>query len=442
MSVNEPNVTQRYVNPLDIYLLPGYRIEVFAQGLNAPVSIAFEEGGNILVGESGELDGNARVMRLTDSDYKLVADGFNVPLTGVTVFNKDIYVSHKGVVTVIRADGTRSDLLRGLPSMGDNQNSKVEFGPDGRMYFGQGSATNSGVVGTDNPWAVQYPFFHDYPADDIKLIGQNFVSYDFFSYAPNDLISTGAFRPFGVTSKPNEIIYGSQRATSCIYRSDIDGSDLEVFAWGVILPYRVKFDRFNRLYTTNNGYDDRGSRPIKNSPDELLLITKGAWHGFPDYTAGLPVTLPQFRPDIGPQPEFLMSEHNVLPPKPFTTFEPHSGARGFDFNYNQNFGQYGDAYVALSGAIYPHTTGGFPLPGIGRRVVRVNMNDGSVSTFAINRTGVRASLTGGGGLERPWDVVFGPDGAMYVADMGIAINSVSLNVLKPNTGVIWKISRT
>jgi len=173
----------------------------------------------------------------------------------------------------------------------------------------------------------------------------------------------------------------------------LDGTDLEVYAWGVTQAYRVGFDRYNRLFASNNGYDERGSRPIKDCPDEFMLIKEGAWYGFPDYCAGLPVTLPQFKPIVGPQPQFLLTEHPMLPPRPLAEIEPHSGVRGFDFNYNENFGPYGDAYLAESGSIFPITTAGYPLPGVGRRIVRIDMNDGRVITFAINKSGLGASFT-------------------------------------------------
>ena len=441
MSTNEFNINFRNLNPLDIYVLPGYTVEVFAQGLNSPVSMVFDEDGSIIVGESGEIDGNARVMRLANGSYEVVAEGFNVPLSGVNVLNGNKYVSHKGIITLITENGTRRNLLFGLPSYGDFGNSHVEFGPDGRMYFGQGPATNSGVVGPDNTWVFTHPYFHDYPAEDIELVGQNYMSYNFLSYSPFDYAFTGAFRPFGLPNRPNAEVLGSIRPTSCVYRAELDGSNLEVYAWGVVQPYRVKFDRYNRLFATNLTYDVRGSRPIKDCPDSFLLINQGVWYGFPDYCVGLPVTMLQFRPDVGPQPEFLMSEHPMIPPKPLAVIEPHSGVRGFDFNYNENFGPYGDAYVALSGSIYPITTGGYPLPGVGRRIVRIDMDDGIVSTFAINRTGLGASFTGGGGFERPMDAVFGPDGALYVLDYNLAVPT-NPNLFLPNTGVIWRISRT
>ena len=38
------------------------------------------------------------------------------------------------------------------------------------------------------------------------------------------------------------------------------------------------------------------------------------------------------------------------------------------------------------------------------------------------------------------DVTFGPDGAMYILDMGI-INRNFVNQVVPNTGMIWKVTR-
>ena len=36
-------------------------------------------------------------------------------------------------------------IVDGLPSEGDHQTDKLKFGPDGLLYFGQGSSTDNGV---------------------------------------------------------------------------------------------------------------------------------------------------------------------------------------------------------------------------------------------------------------------------------------------------------
>ncbi len=68
------------------------------------------------------------------------------------------------------------------------------------------------------------------------------------------------------------------------------------------------------------------------------------------------------------------------------------------------------------------------------------MKTRTVSTFAINQSGFPSYITQGGGLGRPVDVVFGPDGALYVLDMGIEERGERGRLI-PNTGVIWRISR-
>lgn len=430
---------RRRINPSDIRLPPGYRIEVFAQGLDTPISMVFKENGDILLADAGVISGNGKVLCISNRGIETVAEGFNPPLTGINYLKGNIYVSHRGHITLVKPNGSKEDIISGLPSYGDHHNNQVIFGRDGKMYFGQGTATNSGVVGLDNSWIENHPFFHDYPGSDIILNGENFITEDVRTAAPNDFTNTGAYSPFGVPSKPYEMVKGIVRASGSILRSNLDGSDIELVAWGLRNPFRQKFDKYNRLFSTNHGSDVRGSRPIDNSRDEFQLITPGMWYGWPDFTGGLPVTLPMFKPEGEPQPKFLLTEHPMIPPKPFTHFTPHSAIMGFDFNYS-DFGPYGDVYIAEFGSEAPETTGGKPLPNVGHRISRINMETGEVSNFAINKSGFAASYTGEGGFERPIDVVFGPDKAMYILDFGVSPGEEDSGYY-PKSGVMWKITK-
>ncbi len=71
--------------------------------------------------------------------------------------------------------------------------------------------------------------------------------------------------------------------------------------------------------------------------------------------------------------------------------------------------------------------------------------------FAMNQLPGSASAQGamGEGLERPFDIDFGPDGALYLTDYGVA--RVNLDKMRaeqppydfpPATGTIWKITST
>lgn len=433
---NSPNYTN-YGKSDGIKIERGYSIEPFADQLNTPINIIFLKNGDMLIADSGVTDGNGKVLKLTGKGFEVIADGFNVPLTGITEHNGKIYVAHRRFVTVLEPNGTKTNIIEGLPSNGDHHNNRVVFGPDRKMYFGQGTATNSGVVGKDNDWVTEHPFFHDHVGSNVKLRGENFETNTFLEDFPNRTVLTGGYSPFGVPSYRGEIVNGIVRASGSILRANPDGSELELVAWGLRNPFRIRFDRSNRLFAANHGYDNRGSRPIANAPDEFVHIRKGIWYGFPDFSAGKPITSPEFKPEGMEQPTFLFERHPMKPPKPFATFAPHSATMGFSFNYNRSFGPYGDAYISEFGSNAPITTGGRPMPRVGHRVSRIDMNTGRVYNFATNRAGLPASMSGEGGFERPIDAVFGPDGSLYIADFGVFDAGVPV----ANTGLIWKITR-
>lgn len=440
--MNNSNTSgNRRVIPEDIDVPKGYVVEVFAVGLTTPINMMFGPDNETYIADAGILDNNGKVLKRVGNSFQVVAEGFNPPLTGINIYEGNIYVSHRGKITVVKPDGSKTDILSGLPSFGDHHNNRVVFGPDGKMYFGQGTATNSGVVGEDNKdWVVNYPFFHDYPGSNIVLNGYNFNSENILTAADGDRAYTGAYSPFGVQSVCGEQVKGIAAASGSILRANPDGTNLELVAWGLRNPFRLKFDRRNRLFAANHGADVRGSRPIDNSPDEFQLIRPGMWYGWPDFTGGLPVTMPIFRPENGPSLKFLIANHPMLPPRPFANFTPHAAIMGFDFNYTRTFDNYGDAYIAEFGSEAPETTGGKPLPQVGHRVSRIDMKTGSIYTFAVNKSGYGAAYTGGGGFERPIDVVFGPDENMYVVDFGVA-EGEDPDEYGEGTGVIWRIRK-
>lgn len=426
-----------HVESFNIELPEGYAIEKTFEGLTTPINIIFTTNGEMLVADSGITDGNGKILRMTKNGYEVIADGFNPPLTGITEHDGLLYVAHRRYVTVVDSSGKKTNIIEGLPSNGDHHNNRVVFGPDGKMYFGQGTATNSAVVGKDNDWVAEHPFFHDHVGSTVFLKGKNFTTNTFLEEFEARIVSTGAYSPFGVPTHAEEVINGIVRANGSILRANPDGSALELVAWGLRNPFRIRFDRKNRLFAANHGYDVRGSRPIANASDEFIMIEEGVWYGFPDFSAGKPVTLPKFKPENMKQPTFLLANHPMQPPKPFATFTPHSATMGFSFNYNDEFGPFGDVYMAEFGSNAPITTGGKPSPHVGHRISRIDMKTGEVFNFAQNSSGLPASQTDGKGFERPIDAVFSPDGALYIADFGVFTAGIS----EPNTGAIWKITR-
>src|SRR5205823_6281972 len=117
-------------------------------------------------------------------------------------------------------------IVTDLPSDGDHQNNNIVLGPDGKIYMGQGTRTNSGVVGVDNyifGWLQNHPNSHDVPCKDITLVGQNFETESPIDPS-HKKVTTGAYKPYGEPSTPGEVIKGEAKCGGSIARFNPDGS--------------------------------------------------------------------------------------------------------------------------------------------------------------------------------------------------------------------------
>jgi glucose/arabinose dehydrogenase len=461
----------------------GYRVEVAIASLMYPSSIEFDGAGALYVAECGYMPGDvtqpARILKFTGLDLageglgtahrEVVATDLQKPITDLLWHDGRLYISHKGRISVLE-DGAVRDLVTGLPSFGDHSNNQLALGPDGKLYFGQGSATNSGVVGADNfafGWPQQHPEVCEIPARDIVLAGQDFESVDPRAEVPGPLVSgadkvadedvaradgrqpsvtTSAFQPFGVTAPAGTVIHGSAKANSAILRMDTDGSHLEVYAWGFRNPYGVLWAD-GQLYVADAGSDERGSRPIANAPEKLFRVVRDGWYGWPDYEGGIPVTEPRFASRLGPAPQFLMQEHPPVE-APWLTLEAHASVTQLDVARGAAFGHEGELFVAASGDQSPVTAAEDVRAGYW--VKRIDTASGEASTFfrtrpdALGPPGLEYVETAG--PKRLVDLRFTPFGdALYVVDIGpihyVRGGDGPEAQAFPGTGVIWRITR-
>lgn len=445
----------RVVDPADVAVPEGYRVEVVAEGLTFPTDVEFDDQGRLYVLEAGysygEVITTPRLLRLLEGGgTQVVAEGENGPWNGMTYHEGAFLVGggtlEGGYILRVEPEGEAQVLVDGLPSVGDHHTNGPVVGPDGLLYFGQGTATNSGIVGTDNAdfgWLHRYPDFHDVPCQDVTLAGVNYRSENPLTDVAGDEVMTGAYLPFGTSSTEGQVIEGALPCGGSVMRVGLDGGDLELVAWGFRNPFGLAFAPDGTLFVVNNSYDERGSRPVFGTGDLLWRVEPGTWYGWPDYHGDRPLTDDEVFQSRGEDaPGFVFAEHPNIPPEPVAMLGVHSSSNGIAFSTATGFGYQGQAFIAQFGDMAPGV--GKVLAPVGFKVVRVDVETGVIEDFAINRDPRGpASRVGSAGLERPVSVAFDPqNAALYVVDFGVMTIGDQGPVPVPATGVLWRIVPT
>jgi len=468
----------------DIFnLTSGYKIEPLVWNLTAPDSVTFDTDGNMYIAEAGYpytgLPEVPKILKvyLNNNTLKVFANTkLNSPITDIVFHDGVIYVSHRDKISTIDMNGKLKDIIVGLPSNGDHHNDQIAFSPDGKkLYFGQGTATNSEIVGLDNfeegGWLGSLPTIHDVPAKDIVLTGQNFETENPLTADPKDKAITGAFVPFGNATKKGQVIKGDTKCNGCILSANLDGTDLKVVGWGFRSAYGLAFspDNKSQLLVTVNGADERGSRPIANDSEKIYLFDVfsrgdlGKFHGWPDFVGNAePVTDPKFNSKRSDKPlQFLMQDHPPVE-KPFVELDVGAALSQIDFStlpkknfsiidsYNDSTRNYyfspNMAFIGEFGIMMPisHESSFKGEKIIGQKVIMLNPYTGNYTDFV--------SLKNPNSSFRPVGLSFNSnENSLYIISIGkvevISKSPLNGNIkLKeptpwyyPNTGVVWRV---
>ena len=415
---------------------PALAAERVAGGFDFPTSAAIADDGTVYVAESGLPFGGAkpggRIRRVeADGSSTIMLDDLRAPVNGLTAHEGGFYIAEGGFpgrISRWTPGGKRTTVLDGLPGRGNYHTNMVAVGPDGWLYFSQGAMTNSGVVGLDAydlAWLKQLPHPCDLPGFDIALAGEVFETANPFD--ADKRAQTAAFAGFGETQARNAKLAAQLPCTAAVMRCRPDGSDLTLVAWGLRNAYGLAFLPDGRLIASDQSADDRGSRPIGNAPDLLHVVEAGGWYGWPDFIGGRPVTDAVFVSHRGAQPQFILANHDTLPPprRPVAEFAVNAAATKLAV-LPAGTRWAGQLAIAMFGDEKPMTAP--PGPKVGRSLLRVDPSDWSQHLLLA------------GPFARPIDVVVTPDRNLLVVDFGhFEMKGLGRIEATRGSGVLWKI---
>ncbi|HVS02782.1 MAG TPA: hypothetical protein VMT16_08440 [Thermoanaerobaculia bacterium] len=450
----------------------GFAAYVVTRGLTYPSAMAWDAAGRLYVLESHSvpIPGFApRILRIGGGIEEVAMEGPDAPSGGIAVgltFHQGwMYLSHEqedgswAISRVRPAGGRVEPVLRGMPPLGDHWINYLLFDDHGDLYFGVGSATNSGVVSSQDPvnqkWLETRPEVRDIPCRDLVLTGQTFRDANALTDDDADEAVTGAYQAYGESAARR--VEGAALCSGSLYRLRAGAGSPELVAWGFRNPVALALAPDGDVLVGMHGADIRGTRPVRDDPDAIYRLRQGAWYGWPDYTAGLvPVTDRRHQPPR----EYLAKGHDALrpvidlaasglsAPDPallVTVLKPHAALGGMAVVPP------GGPFAAWSGQLLVSEMGDFrpltdpdqPEVRAGFQVEVVDLATGERRTFLRNRGDgpprPASMLDTSEALERPVDVAVGPDGLVYVLDFGVFDVTADAARILPKTGKVFRI---
>jgi glucose/arabinose dehydrogenase len=362
---------------------PGFRIELFAEGLSGPRIIRTAPNGDIFVAETRA--GRIRVLRAADGAAKpgtnaIFASGLRAPF-GIAFFPAGddpqwVYVASTDSVVRfpyrsgdLKAGGPAETVVAKLPAGYGHSTRDIVFTPDNtRMLVSVGSAGNAGE-GMGTP--------------------------------PGGLEAWRTHQPLGAS-------WGAETDRAAVLAFDPDGKNQKLFATGIRNCVGLAMQANGTAWCSTNERDNLGDDLV---PDYVTRVRENAFYGWPWFYIGDH----QDPRHAGARPD-LKDKITV----PDVLLQAHSASLGLTFYDGNSFpAEYrGDAFAAEHGSWNRSKRTGY-------KVVRIRLKDGVptgeyedfVTGFVVNDTEV---------WGRPVGVAVARDGALLISEDG--------------NGTIWRVS--
>jgi quinoprotein glucose dehydrogenase len=398
----------------NFHVAPGLTVKLWAAEpmLANPNSLSVDEQGRVYVSEANRFKGGVIDVRSTmnwleeDIASKSVADR-------VAMVKKHAN-EHAGKEAIESTDAERVVLLQ--DTTGSGKADKMTIFTEGYNRIEDGLA--SGVFAYHgNVYLTCIPSLYQLKdtkgtgvADQRKVLSSGYgVRYAFLGHDLHGMVVGPDHKLYfsvGDRAANAEAIDGSfvqATETGSVFRCDLDGKHLELFATGLRNPQELRFDQYGNLFTGDNN-------PDKGDPARWVYVTEGGDSGWRiGYQFG---ERPQGGPWVAEQ-IFQTAEHNnanyIIP------HIAHAGAGPSGLAYGTGVGlpeKYNGAFFMCDYRGVAPTSGiwAFKVKPKGATFELTNVDGKPIDRFS---TVDKNSIFYGTGIV---DVDVGPDGSLYIAD--------------------------
>jgi putative membrane-bound dehydrogenase-like protein len=358
-----------------------------------------EEGDRILTFEDTNGDGAADKSTVFYQDTAVNA------ALGLMVLDNRVIVAaapYIFVLTDTNSDGVadkREVLFEALGQFNhDHSLHTFVFGPDGKLYFNFGNA----ITELRRPAAglLAVPLHGDIPAHESVTV-------------------TDADGKLVKNADPTR---DSPYRGGMVFRSNLDGSNVETLAWNFRNNFEVAVDSFGGLWQSDN--DDDG-----NTSTRIVNVLAGGNYGFLDEMTGA-AWMTAYRAANSPVPErsayhWHQMDPGVVPNLLITGAGSPTGITVYE------------------GALLPAE--------FRNQVIHTDARPGVTRAYPVTKAGAGYTATIAPILTpapdenwyRPSDVTVGPDGALYVADWNDSIvggHAMADQILSTLTGRVYRLA--
>lgn len=281
------------------YCKSNYSYDLIAKGFENAEDFVFDENNNIYV----SLDD--KIIKINnDRTTEVLFQANGITIKDIAFLNDELFYLYDDKLNSFNLKENKHTLiLDSIPNFGNMSDNKMII-KENSIYLAINAATNSGVVSSEDKWAINSNLA-DLSPKELEVVGLKF-----------DNEKTGAFMPYGEISKAGDKITESIIGNASIIQIDPKTKEHKLIAYGIRNVEGLDFNDNGEIFATVGGIEEKGVRPLYGDSDYIYKITEEEnWYGWPDYSGGDAINSSRFRKEGKVKQNFVLKNHPTKSPK-------------------------------------------------------------------------------------------------------------------------------